>query len=400
MNISSIFLGAAPSKCRPFLFAAFKHLLGRYDRLYVPCVGNFTVPQIAARAGWSPERIFCSDIFKKIIEKTGSQSAAEIFILMKTLQLNPSKRYELGFIEELEKHASTYRDRLNATIAEIQKTLKGMHFQAMDLREDIKQHQDDDRGVFWLNPPYFKGGYSKLFLFQNSFDWRACPAPEYDWKKEYPEMLAGAMDAKALMLVYNAGAPIKERDSQTVFIIEKDYGHRETMLCNRADEIPDRLKTFSVRKELNLRPLPYPIFGEDDIITPDSVIDWIPAKAENALYYRNLWLHKLGQTNAEEHAVWFIDGKLFAVCGFHCSDINRLRSSYIFENYGFTVSSKHYKNLCRLLMMCLTSMDTRRKIITRLKIASKNPLVEIKGLSTTCLSKYRKVKLNNGISRN
>lgn len=425
MNTSSVFLGMAPAKCRPFIFSVLKHLRSKYSKLIVPCVGNFTIPLIAVRAGWLPQDIFASDIslystllargingqpiedlaasqiqderLLKIIDHRRGVCVSDLIILMKILQLDPSKKYLQNFITELETRSTYYRESIDATIAAIAQKLQGINYAVMDLRDEIKEKNTIADALFWINPPLYKGGYAKLFDFKGVFDWKVKDVPEFNWKQEFHQLYENNKNAAAMMLFYNGGKCTEAMKKDVVFFIEKDYGHNEYILATRPQEISPELKTFKAKKEIVLKPLKVQFFGAQDTLRPDSIITVKQVKAENALYYRNLWLHKLGQTNAEAHTMWFIDGKLFAVCGFHCSDINRLKTQYIFENYGFSVDHPKYKNLVRLLMMCLCSIETKHNILRNLKIVSKNPMIDIRGISTTCLSKYRKVKLNNGI---
>jgi hypothetical protein len=427
MNMSSIFLGMAPSKCRPFLRDCFKSLLSSYSKLVVPCVGNFTIPQIAVAAGWRPDQIFTSDIslystvlaraindtpisdlavtkidnkyLKAITENTGELSYAEIFILMKLMQLNPEKKYEAVYIEELLKNTKRFKMVIDNTVSKLAASLKGINYEPADIRDEIKKYSDDPAAAAWINPPFFRDGYGKMFDSGGAYDWKVISVPEFDWKKEYAGIYAASLTAKANMIFYNAGKLIEGSERNVIFIMEKDYGKREYVLSNKPDDIPQSIKTFKVRKELKLRPLDLPIFGDTDRFTKDSTIKMISVKTENALYYRNLWLHKLGQTNAEAHTMWLMDGKIFAVCGFQMSDVNMMKTQYVFECYGFGIAHPYYPNLVRLLMMCLCTVETKRNINQKLKIVSKNPLVDIKGIATVCLSKYRKVKLNNGILR-
>ena len=102
----------------------------------------------------------------------------------------------------------------------------------------------------------------------------------------------------------------------------------------------------------------------------------------------------MGSTSAEVYYLIFIDDKVFGTVGFHTADLRRLVSDHIFEVFCFNVPHETYKNLNRLMMMCICSKETSKVLMnTALKT---NRLFDMKGVKTTCLSKYRKVKLNNG----
>jgi len=137
------------------------------------------------------------------------------------------------------------------------------------------------------------------------------------------------------------------------------------------------------------------MWGEDDEIKPDTKIEFKSVSADIALYYRDLWAHKLGNTKAEHYYLILLNDKVFATVGFHTSELFRLRSTRVFENYGFNAPSKRHPRINRLMMMLITCKEMEG--VLRKDVSKVNRVYDLKGLRTTCLSKYRKVKSNNGI---
>lgn len=58
----TIFLGHTPSEQRKFLVVLFQHLRKSHPKLYIPAVGEFTMPKCAIEAGYAPSDIFTSDV--------------------------------------------------------------------------------------------------------------------------------------------------------------------------------------------------------------------------------------------------------------------------------------------------------------------------------------------------
>ena len=136
-----------------------------------------------------------------------------------------------------------------------------------------------------------------------------------------------------------------------------------------------------------------PMFADQDI-TPDSKITLMKIKEENALYYRGLFVHKLGIVKAEVYVGVLVDGRLMGTAGFMLNKALRLTGDEVFESYAFSTPSKRYPALGRLLMMFLTCRDTRTFLMN---CFPKNQFYQFNYFKTTCLSKYSKVKKNNGL---
>lgn len=146
-----------------------------------------------------------------------------------------------------------------------------------------------------------------------------------------------------------------------------------------------------------VRPLPVPVMTEDHQLAEGQKIEFVVISLEQALYYRDLFAHKMGQTAAEQCWAMIIDRKMFGVVGLHVSDWMRGRVGFettLFEVFGFNTPLAHHRKVNRLLMMCLTSEPFMRLVeqqgSDRLR---ESPQI----LQTTCFTKYRKAKQNTGI---
>jgi aspartyl-tRNA synthetase len=103
----------------------------------------------------------------------------------------------------------------------------------------------------------------------------------------------------------------------------------------------------------------FPIYSDEDI-TEDTEIEFVQVDKETALYYRDLFVHKLGTTLAEGYFLMLIDGKVNTTIGISMRDVFTLKSEYVGEVFGISRSSIKYKRLGKLFMMCLTSGDFKR----------------------------------------
>jgi hypothetical protein len=136
-------------------------------------------------------------------------------------------------------------------------------------------------------------------------------------------------------------------------------------------------------------------WGFDDELTPATKVQVHAVDQKHALYYRDLWAHRLGNTKADQYYLLLLDGKVFGTVGFNTSDMFRMRDRWVFEQFGFSAPSRRYLNINRLLMYLITCEDMRT--VLPATISKANRLYRMDGFKTTCLAKYRHVKLNSGL---
>jgi hypothetical protein len=137
------------------------------------------------------------------------------------------------------------------------------------------------------------------------------------------------------------------------------------------------------------------IFGLDDEIKPESEVFFKKTDPHTALYYRDLFAHKIGVTSAELYQLIIINGKVIGVVGWHAEKLRGMKENKIFETFCFNAPSEKYKTLNRLMMMYLTCREMHTVLMNSVFLTNK--YFEFIGIKTTCLSRYRKVKLNNGL---
>lgn len=424
MQLDKIFLGVTQSEQRKYITAAFEYLHEQYPTLILPAVGQFSLAKCAMEAGYAPEKIFTSDIslFTSLLGyyytgqpiddigfevrdvygeaysvlTTDSRKVAFLMWLMKTQQLRSEVYYERVVKDELHENMAKHIDNLERRIRAYREYYKSINYKIADLRSEITAEWPDN-SLMVMNPPAFKGGYKKMFNFERVLHY-AFPFDEFDMKKEYKNLFEMTKARKFPVIWYRYGDANGYNAEEVIYAKEFSADRYDYWLITK----PEVLKGFRYRGIVDFQGFEQlkryknvPVFGTNDELTENTKVQFIPVEQDIALYYRDLWCHKLGNTGAESYFLIALDGKIFATVGFMMGKVFRLQSTKVFENYGFTCPSSKYPNINRLLMLLITSKEM--KDVLYHSTSRVNRVYELNGLRTTCLSKYRKVKLNNGI---
>jgi hypothetical protein len=416
-SLARLFSGVTKVEFRREMALVLRHLVKKYPTFVDPCAGGLEMIDTAVQAGYRPADVLAGDInpfthalasfvtgvpFKKlgvkiehefwdtIRERTGAEDYAEFLLAVKCLQLREHLAYEKQYLDDFLARAPYYAGKLK-------ERLKGIRYVAQDMRSTLLDKLHDPRALVYVNPPAYRHGYTKMFELRGAVHVKTLPqAEEFDWSKEFKPLEKKTLEAKAFVVLYRVNELDPDERPRAIFVkVLKTGEKQDSLLANRPAEVPAALRRVSLKRDPALKPLNAKIF--DGELRPDSTIDFLVAKRENGLYYRNLWAHRLGDTDTECFIIWTIDGQIFATCGLHFQKIKLLISTRVFESFGFATPHPVYPNLCRLLMMCLTSAATHKRLFMRLKALRASPLIRCEGIKTTCLSRYRKVKLNNGI---
>lgn len=186
-------------------------------------------------------------------------------------------------------------------------------------------------------------------------------------------------------------------EAEVIYAKEYEIEKQDYWLITKPEVIQDfpHYKHIAGFKPKNLRPYTLPLFSDSDTIDENTTVRFVSVSEDVALYYRDLFAHRLGNTGAEHHYLMLVGEKVFSCVGFTTSKLFRLQTNYIFENYGFSVPSKKYPRNNRLLMMMITSEEMGRVI--RNTTSNKNRFYSLEGMKTTCLSKWRSIKTHQGI---
>ena len=139
----------------------------------------------------------------------------------------------------------------------------------------------------------------------------------------------------------------------------------------------------------NIRKLP---IYDDHEITPASKFHVILVGLPTALYYRDLFVHRLGATTADRGFLLLVDGQVMTAFGVFIQDFLQFRTRYLPEMFGITRSSRRYKRLGKLFMLLLTSGEMKKRLCDILKLWLHEPA----GIQTTSITVHEEGKTDRG----
>lgn len=423
-EMMKVFLGNTPSEQRKYLNYALSKCVKAYPILHLPAVGQFALAKIAIEAGYKPENLYCSDIslFSSVLGyyyagkplselninidaeyldeyrqlDNDLDRTAYLFWLMKFLQI-PDKNFFMGeYKNHFSENKEKYINQLKGNLEKDKAIYGGLKYDVKDLRIDCNLPDEDGKMVI-INPPAFTKGYERMFEFDHKLS-LTVDIQEFSWNKEYKTLYEIAKSKKMPYWWYRYKSVGDVAPKEEV-MFGKEYTdvRWDYWLCTK----PDVMKTLGVEKLLTYKNkqgdkvLKHKICPIDMKITEKTVITFKKVDMETCLYYRELWAHKLGTTKAESYYLMLLDGMVFGAIGFHLAALRGLKENHIFEVFGFNSPLPNHPKANRLLMMAICCQEFEGVI--RKNDLKRNRFCEIHGLKTTCLAKYRKVKLNNGL---
>ncbi len=424
VDFEKIFLGNTQADQRRFIAQALAFLRPRFDRVVVPCCGQFALVKCALQAGFPASSIIASDVslfssilgyfytgrllsdlpFSIVIDElrdryesyaSEAERAAFLLCLIKQRQLRSNVFFEKRYLDALLAALPSAISTITAQLGHHREIYNGITYRIEDLR--TATHYNDAGTIILLNPPAFAKGYTRMFDLSGVIDYRV-NVEEWSMPREYAAFHAELCNLASLTFLYRYKDASGLPPDQIVFAKEFTEKRYDYWLCTK----PEQLAGFPSLRLIKRRPLHRSrpiagmrIFSVADSIRPDSCVTFHKTTEEHALYYRDLFAHKLGDTRAELYLLICIDYKVFAITGYHLRQLFTMKEEYAFETFGFNAPHPGYPNINRLLMLLITCRDFARTLESFMM--HKNRFYVMRGLKTTCLAKYRKVKLNNGI---
>ena len=434
-QLDKVFLGVTPPEQRKFIIAALRHLREKgFDRMVVVAAGQFTLPKCAIEAGFPAKSIETSDIsvFSSMLGclysgrpmgslgfeiaesvSVGSRQeavreccealdddfkkASYLLWLIKLKQLRTHLYYERVVHDELLANRERYLAGLEDVLRKAAATYQGMSYEVADLR-DVIARPHTDKTILLVNPPAYKGGYNKMFgPIEQIVRWDPGIA-QFDMKEEYLRLYAQTKQYPFPTFWGKFGYSLDGLGADCVFAKRYKKDRFDFWLLTKPELLDglDIKGTIAWTNDKELKPHKnLRIWGPDDELHPESTVRFVTVEMPQALYYRELWAHRLGVTKSERYYLILIDGKVFGTVGFHASNLLRLKSDKIEETFGFSAPSRRYPNINRLLMYLITCRDMGA--VLRRDLSKANRFYTLTGLKTTCLAKYRHVKLNSGL---
>jgi hypothetical protein len=422
-QLNDIFLGLTPSAARNYLKAVYRELLStHYTRLVFPCIGRFTALEAAVEAGWDTDRIEASDInlfscmlghlasrghirelnvrfqgeqFEHLQDWLDTEHAVgAVLYVLKLSQWDPDKHFTRVMVEELQRDPETYIRQLSGKAQAMAEKNKGISFEGRDMLDHITEAASDPGAVIYCNPPFWSGGYEKMFkAVGTSILWDDPKVPYFEVKTHLDTLYETMMGAEALTLLYryadNGSGIHPLLVGKSVF--GNQSGGRDEFVCaNRPHELE---MVVQHRKDTEVAPMGAPMLPPDYEITEDSRAAIRPITRGQAFYYRDLWAHKLGTTRSEWYFAVLIDGYVMGVFGMMFNRVITGQNGEVFEVFGFNCPSDRYPRLNRLLMRVITCRDAAAYYQSLIPSA----LLEVDYFKTACIADVPDVKANRGI---
>lgn len=397
-NINEIFFGVSPAGCRNFMgeYIATEN----FDKIIIPCVGRFGIVDAMVSAGTPPAKISTSDICLfssllgyfftdqdlsplkiEVVDESillmDEYPVASILFAMKIAQLDLKKYYIREVDRELRTNYEKYIEDMHNKITTIKEKLNGISYEIRDMWDVLREYQDQDV-LIHLEPPIYRGDYAKMFDFHDKIIWNEPDVDLFD-PLDLLELLVEFRDSKASIVSYvYKNTDMVPEGWKPVFGKLYSVDRTDYLVSNK--EVDMR---YVERKRSNCKSLNIPIFTEKDVITENSVINFIYVSKEVGEYYRGLFVHRLGAVSAEQIYLMTVDKKVFGVVGLSYAHLFRGVTTYVVELFGITVSHHKYR-LSALKDKLLTSTEFR-------------DLLDLKhydstGISITWLTKRQNIK--------
>ena len=419
-SFQQIFLGVAPSPLRDAIAAHWDP--DKHKRLIHPCVGKWSIPTLVAkRFNQDMSVLEASDIslystligllandsltFEQFgirvppkLERfmdgatTRPEEVAGVLLALKFLLIPPSTAYTTEMQRELLGRLKDYRTSLADRLEVQSKLLTGASYALRDVRDVVAEvaERDSEEDFITASLPMYAGDYAKLYdsaeqqLWEPTWDDRAFDPAEI---KPTLDSLTG-LKCTAVSLMYMDAERIPDGWTK-LLAVDRGRGRIDYVIANQDFKYR---QAFPVNRKGTAKK--FPIWGAHDEIRPDSAVEYVAVDGRTGLHYRDLFVHRLGQTNAEMMILLLIDGKVVCSVGLYMSDAALGRIPWVLEMYGVTAHSKRYPKLNKLNTLLLTTIEFREWLMRR---ATKLNMVAVHGIQTTTLSKTATSKVDRGI---
>ena len=422
-NVNVLFEGATRRPVREYLAMVWRD--GSYRTGVLPAVGRFTAAAGLVAGGAKPSQLRCSDVslLSSVVgylldpEKDLDELAIEIkgdarhFVGRSTSELNwaagvllaqkyldtpPTNPYTASVRRQLKTDYLEYRRHIAGQLETLQDQIGGIHYEVADARSQLDPWARQKTALFFMNPPGYKGGYRKMFEgSETALKWRGL-----EWEPlepaQLPELVAPLADVPMTTLLYlkaDVANLMGEEWTRLVGLESKLYGWTGTvtdyLLANR--DLDRRRVVLREKAGHNAQKL---AIYDDDEITAESTIEFRATDKNTALWYRDLFVHRLGTTAARSYYLLLIDGRVTTSLGLSWVEVLRGKRSYVSETFGITKTSQRYARLGKLFMLLLTSGDMRRYLE---ETVPSLVLKEYRGIETSSITEHHEAKTDRGV---
>jgi hypothetical protein len=386
--LNLLFAGVTTSPAREFVAAQIDG--DKHKRVILPCVGRWAVPTAAVADGIDPKRMEASDLslfstligyladprhsieelaltvpdeYGRFVEDAADdvEFAAGIMLVIKWITTPPKNLYMMEFRRDLWLRLDEYRESLTAELREQVALLHGCRYDIRDVRTVFAEMADADAedAFTYVNLPGYKGGYTKMYGDAEEQLWTShLPTTEFDPSEAQPTLdLLTESKSRAIAYIHH-GDDAMPVGWQKVMAISARPDRVDYVIANQ--DLPAR---YTAAKFPDGPPTRYPVFDDSCEITPETEVRFLTVDKHTGLHYRDLFVHRLGQTKAERYVLMLLDGRVVTSFGLHLQHLRLRRTEYLYEVFGISVTSRRYARLGKLFMLALTCGDARRWVL-------------------------------------
>lgn len=412
-NNNNIFYGIPPKECRLFLADYLKKNVGKFKRFANPTSGRMASTMTMILAGTKKKEIFNYDIgfvpvvlgyhfsnqdpgdleIKIIHPPYGNigVSTEELLFISKLSQILPNNAYIEQIRDSIINNKEEHISHIKSLLEDYKDILNDSHFEIKDLNDTLEEFNNEDDFVYF-DPPIYGGDYDNA---------EKCLEEVIQWarpniKMFNPNELDGFFEKLArskatIMLYYNVPDTSKSYDFpkgwRKVFVKKVNDKRSIYLLMNR-----NFAKEVAITNITKFEKGKFRIFTDVSEITNKSKVTFKKLDNNQAGYYRNLFIHKLKSGSGVELNIGlFIDGKIFAVCGFMVGDAIKSNNGQIYKLFGITIKHKKYPKLSNFGTLIMQTREFKKFILESLNFGVSEDLT---GIKTTTFSNRKTARMD------
>lgn len=401
-----------------------KARLAGYRRVIEPCCGSFIISCVHRYAGWKPEQIEASDVslFSAIcgfyltgqdlalldyrkdgapVPLTGDPLADAANLLYEQvlvrIELKGDACYWQELARDLRLRKRAHLESIAGKLQPLRAHLQGISFRPLDLFRHLDEVKDDPLAFVHVSPPTYKAGYEKLYNTQGRITWKEPSYTIFDPQTSQKQLAVAARSWKCLLVCLQEDAPGRAQET-CVYARAVSRDKNLYFWTNQPEVVESLLGKMAVCRNLPAGgPMQHPTVGYDEPVTSAMQV-WIrPLTFEEAIYYKDLWIHKIDPKKAMHQFAVMLDGKLAGIAGYDSQAIlgmklpaakNRFPDALILT---FATGAPHYARLTRLVTM-LAQCRTVVEMVVPPWIA-----IQAQRLVTVEYTQHAEAKGNRGI---
>jgi hypothetical protein len=306
-----IFLGVVPRRAWSYVA---REIVRLGKPLFDACAGRFSVVEAAVKSGFPAAKVHASDIglFSSLIGYLADDSkrlehlgirildpdleprdvtdeldlVAHVMLVLKLNQLSQTNLRGLYLREELRASWRRYRQAVRDELEGLVATIKGIHYELADIWDIAERVREDDVS-FFASVPHYAGGYQRMFRTPD-LAWNEPKIAEFD-PERFRELMQRLGEATCAALLCRRGGWEEEVPPPWKRVFGRPQSREMALwiIANRSMQAYAENKTgFGEIRKL-------PIY-DDHEITSTLKIQVVMVGLPTALYYRDLFVHRLG----------------------------------------------------------------------------------------------------------